>query len=237
MNFEVYCDESHPDVFRSKSPDRARHCVIGSLWLPADERQSLKDAVAALKQQHGLRGEIKWHKVHARHEAFYKALIDLYVEMNAKDKLRFRCIAIEADKVDLVRFHNDDAELGFYKFYYQMLTHWIFDFNEYRIFCDEKTNRAGDRLETLRRVLDRVNISSSVRAVQALPSKEVVLIQFCDLLLGMASSRLNNSVAPGTAKDRVIRHLEARLKMNPLRPTAKGCTCFNIFKINLNGGW
>ena len=35
MKFEIYCDESHPDVFRSKSPARAKYLLIGGLWLPS----------------------------------------------------------------------------------------------------------------------------------------------------------------------------------------------------------
>lgn len=237
MQFEVYCDESHPDVFWSQSENRARYCMIGSLWLPAEQRQPLKDAISGLKREHGFQKEIKWHKAQERFELFYKALIDLYLDFNGQDLLRFRCIAIEADKVNLVRFHESDAELGFYKFYYQMLVHWILDFNEYRIFCDEKTNRVGDRLKTLRRVLDYANISSNVTAVQALPSTYVALLQFTDFLLGMASSRLNDSVRDGSAKDKIIRHLEERLGRSSLRPTPKGNTRFNIFKINLSGGW
>jgi len=237
MNYEVYCDESHPDVFWSKSAGRARYCLIGSLWLPAEQRQSLKDAVKRLRAEYSLKCEIKWHKVCSRLESFYNALIDIYLDFNKRDLLRFRCIAIEADKVDLVRFHDSDAELGFYKFYYQMLAHWILDFNEYRIFCDEKTNRAGNRLKTLRLALDRANITSSVVSIQAVPSTEVALLQFTDSLLGMVSSRMNQSVAEGSAKDRIIRHLEQGLNVDMLKPTPKGNTQFNIFKIDLRGGW
>jgi hypothetical protein len=76
-----------------------------------------------------------------------------------------------------------------------------------------------------------------VLAVQALPSKEVVLIQLADFLLGMASSRLNETVAPGSCKDLIIQNLEQGLKINRLGPTWKSERKFNIFKINLQGGW
>lgn len=237
MKYEVYCDESNPDAFTSQSDTRAQYCVIGSLWLPADQRIQIKQSINALKQKYDFKPEIKWHKVHARYETFYHALTDLYLELSKQDQIRFRAIAVEAEKVNLVRFHENDAELGFYKFYYQMLVHWILDFNEYRVYCDEKTNRIKNRLATLRLVLDRTNISSSVLSVQALPSHEVVLIQFCDFLLGMASARLNESVVKDCVKDRVIRRLEEGLEVNRLAPTSKDYTRFNIFKINLAGGW
>lgn len=235
MKFDIYCDESHPDVFWSKAESRARFLLIGGLWLPTEERAAIKQAVSELKNEHGFHQEIKWHKVHGGKQEFYRALIDLFLRYELA--LRFRCIAVEGDKVDMVLFHQDDQELGFYKFYYQMVKHWLDDFNEYRLFCDEKTNRVGDRLETLRRTLDCANLTSNVLSVQALPSHEVVLIQLADFLLGMASSRLNESVAPGSSKDRLIQHLEQGLDVNRLGPTRKSERKFNIFKINLQGGW
>lgn len=235
MKFDIYCDESHPDVFWSKTASRARFLLIGSLWLPTEERVGIKQAIQELRNTHQFRQEIKWHKVHSGKQEFYEALIDLFIRFELR--LRFRCIAVEGDKVDMVRFHQNDQELGFYKFYYQMLKHWLDDFNEYRIYCDEKTNRVGDRLETLRRTLDCANLTSSVLSVQALPSQEVVLIQLADFLLGMAASRLNETISPGSAKDRLIERLERGLGVNRLAPTWKSERKFNIFKINLQGGW
>lgn len=234
MRFEVYCDESQTDVFWSRSPNRARFLLIGSLWLPADLRTEVKEAIAALKSEHAFPREVKWHNVSSGREDFYKALIDLFLRF--EDALRFRCIAVEGDKVDMARSHESDEELGFYKFYYHLLKNWIEDFSEYRIFCDEKTNRAGGRLQTLRRCLDCSNLSSSVELVQALPSHEVALLQLADFLLGMASARLNGAVREGGAKDRVIRHLERRLGRR-LAPTARTERKFNVFQIRLNGEW
>jgi hypothetical protein len=235
LKFDIYCDESHPDVFWSKSESRARFLLIGGLWLPTEERATIKASIRQLRNQYAFHEEIKWHKVHGGRRQFYNALIDLFIAYELR--LRFRCIAVEGDKVDMVRFHQNDEELGFYKFYYQMVKHWLDDFNEYRVFCDEKTNRAGDRLETLHRTLDCANLTSNVLSVQALPSHEVDLIQLADFLLGMASSRLNETVAPGSSKDLLIRRLEQALHLNRLGPTRKSEPKFNIFKINLQGGW
>lgn len=235
MKYEIYCDESHPDVFWSASNMRGKYLLIGGMWLPADRRKEIERRIKRIRKKYSFPHEIKWHKVHTDTEAFYKELVDLFFEYG--DLLRFRCIAVDAEKVDLVRFHNSDAELGFYKFYYQMIVHWILDFNEYRIFCDEKTNRAGDRLGTLKKVLNYANISSKVISVQALPSKEAAIIQFVDILLGIASSRMNNSIAGGSAKERIIQYLEKKLGVTRLGPTKKYEQKFNIFKINLWGGW
>ncbi len=209
MKFDVYCDESHPDAFTSQSASKARYLLIGSLWLPTDLRKTLKKQIKSLRQEYSFSQEIKWHKVHRRYEEFYKGLINLF--MGQGDLLRFRCIVIDSTKVDMVRFHHNDQELSFYKFYYQVLHQWIFAFNEYSIFCDEKTNREGCRLKTLHQVLCNANLSSEIKNLQALPSKEVELIQLVDFLLGMVSSRLNETITPDSFKNELIGHLEQRL--------------------------
>jgi len=235
MKFDVYCDESHPDAFTSQSVNKARYLLIGSLWLPADLRATLKKQIQSLRDEQHFFKEIKWHKVHRRYDDFYKGLINIFLGQG--DLLRFRCIAVDSTKVDMVRFHHNDKELGFYKFYYQVLHQWILPFNEYKIFCDEKTNREGGRLKTLHQVLCNANLSSDIQSVQALPSKELDLIQMVDFFLGIASSRLNETIGPESFKNELICYLEQRLGLTKLAPTPRRENKFNIFKIELQGGW
>ncbi len=232
MQFEVYCDEVFPDLFTSESP-KARYLMIGSLWIPADRREDLKSKIKALRERHNAWGEIKWSKVSPSKLAFYIDLIELFFGYG--DNLRFRCIAVDREQVNLA-LHAGDHELGFYKFYYQVLHHWILDFNSYSIFCDTKSNREKDRLHELGRVLGNANLSASIGCVQALPSKQVVLIQMADLLLGAASSRMNATLRQGSAKEKLAVALEDRLGHN-LQPTFRNARKFNIFRINLRGGW
>ncbi len=235
MRFEVYCDESQPDVFWTKARRKAKYLLIGGVWVPARGRQKLKADINRLKARHEFPGEVKWHKVHEGRKAFYKELVDLFI--GAGEDVRSRCIAVEAAKVNLLKFHQNDAELGFYKFYYQMLKHWMQDFNEYVVFCDEKTNRAKDRLKVLQRTLSCATLTSKVVSVQALPSREVVLLQLADFLLGIVSTRLNESAKPGSFKDRLAVYLERRLGRRRLGPTYLSEPKFNIFRIDLKGGW
>jgi len=233
MKFEIYCDESRPDLFASKKPT-AKYMVIGSLWLQADDRDEFKAAIHALRDKHRVGGEFKWRKISPSRLEFYRDLLSWFVDMG--DRLRFRCIAVEHDKVNLLHYHNNDQELGFYKFYYQMLHHWILDFNDYAVFCDWKENRDGRRLHVLRRCLDATNLSSSVLNVQATRSSESVLIQLADVLIGAASARLNNILQPGSAKADVVGLLERCLKQR-IAATSKNARKFNVFVIDLQGGW
>lgn len=233
MRFDVYCDESHPDLFASTHPP-AKYIVIGSLWLPTESRGALKTAIHSLRNKHKIGGEFKWQKVSPSRLAFYRELVQWFVSMG--DVLRFRCIAVEQQKVNMLKFHENDQELGFYKFYYQLLHQWIFDFNEYFIFCDHKQNRTKTRLEDLRRCLTYTNLSSVISTVQSLRSEESVLIQLTDVLTGLASAKLNRQPDPQTAKGQVIQAVENSLG-HPIRPTSRTYHKFNVFLIDLRGGW
>jgi len=233
MKFEVYCDESRPDLLSSQKP-QARYMVIGSLWLKTEDRERFKSAIHQLRNTHKVGGEFKWQKVSPSRIEFYRELANWFYEQG--EALRFRCIAVEREKVDLVRYHENDQELGFYKFYYQMLHHWIMDFNEYAVFCDFKSNRKRDRLRVLQRCLDLSSLSSRVSNVQAIRSDESVLLQLTDVLTGVASARLNDSLAVDSAKSQVVTHLEQHLGRQ-IRHTLKSEEKFNVFVIDLEGGW
>ena len=118
MKIDVYCDEAYPDLFSSKKP-KARYMVIGSLWLRTEDRISYKNAIHHLRDQYNVGGEFKWTRLSPSRVEFYEALIGWFHEQG--ENLRFRCIVIDHSQVNLVRFHDSDQELGFYKFYYQLL--------------------------------------------------------------------------------------------------------------------
>jgi len=233
MNFDVYCDENFPDLFTSEHP-LARYMMIGSVWIPVELRREVKTKVADIREAHNTWGEIKWTKVIPQKWNFYSELIKLFFSYGTE--MRFRCIAIDRVAYYADR-NNGDNELGFYKFYYQMLHHWIFDHNNYTIFCDTKLNRDKNRLKVLQRCLAYANINSTIARVQSLPSKELVLMQLCDLLLGAASSRLNNTLTSGSTKEALVHLIERQLDIHQIAPTAMSEQKFNIFQINLKGGW
>ena len=233
MKFEVYCDESHPDLLCSKKPT-SQYMVIGGLWLPAEDRVRLKKDIHALRDKHRIGGEFKWQKVSPSRLNFYRDLADWFVSKG--DQIRFRCIAVEHEKIDMLQFHDGDQELGFYKFYYQMLHHWILDFNEYSVFCDYKSNRIRTRLHELANCLGRANLSSEIVNVQAIRSRESVLMQTADVLTGIAAARLNNNLRAGSAKWELVTHLEQGLG-RAIQETCRDEQKFNVFVIDLAGGW
>lgn len=233
MNFEVYCDESRPDLLASRKPN-AKFMVIGSLWLASDDRDEFKRGIHELRNRHKMGREFKWQKVSRSRRPFYDELVDWFCSLG--DRLRFRCIAVRHSQVNLMHYHEGDQELGFYKFYYQMLHHWILDFNEYAVFCDWKSNRDPRRLDALKRCLRVANLSANVINVQATRSDESVFLQLVDVLTGAAAARLNRSLKDGGAKASIATHLEQRLGRT-IGHTVKSEQKFNVFVIDLGGGW
>ena len=233
MDFDVYCDESHPDLLISQKSN-ARFIVIGSLWLKQETRKTFKKEINEFKKQYFVGGEIKWGKVSPSRFEFYKQLISWFFDKG--HNLRFRAIVIDREKVNLLTYHDNDQELGFYKFYYQLLHHWITDFNCYHIFCDFKVNRKKDRLHTLKQCLGNSNLSSTVPFVQAVRASESVLIQMADLLTGLVSAKYNHSCLSQSPKGLLIQKCEDYLK-KPISATGAQENKFNVFEINLKGGW
>jgi len=230
MDFEVYCDESGLEALSNKKAHS--YFAIGSLWLPAANREELKSSIATIKEKHGVNGELKWNKVSPAYLQLYLEIINFF--FNAP-YLRYRVIIIEAEKADTLTFHNGDVELSFYKFYYHLLHHWLFDNNRYNIFVDLKVNRNKGRLKELQKLLNEANRTSNVTQVQGLPSEQSLGIQLADVLTGLVSAKFNHIISSSAKKD-LLNEIE-RLLQTPIAPTPKWEEKFNIFKIDMEGGW
>ncbi len=229
MDFEIYCDESRQELFHSPVPG-GQYVLIGGIWIKAGERPAHKQAIKALRARHRLHGEFKWNRVSPSRAEFYKDLVGLFFSR----EIRFRTLVLRADELDVVRFHEADNELMFYKFYYQLLHHWILDFNRYRIFVDTKTNRVRNRLKTLQRCLSNANISSVVD-VQALPSHQIDLIQLADVMIGAVSYKFHKGGSSKARQD-VVAEIERHLQ-SEIGPTSRAQEKFNVFRFRPGGGW
>jgi len=231
MDFEVYCDESGLEALTRK--DAHLFTGIGGIWIPSQYRTALKEGIGAIKDKYSIKGELKWQKFSPAYYDLYKEIIDFFF---ASDFIRFRVVLIEAAKVDHIKFNNEDAELGFYKFYYQLLHHWIFDFNEYNIFLDLKVNRNKGRLQELLKVLDNANLTSGIKQVQGLPSEQSLGIQLADVLTGLVVAKFNREIT-STAKLALIHYVEENYLNKQIAATPKWEEKLNVFCINLKGGW
>ncbi len=233
MEIDVYCDESHPDLFASRDSVFS-YLVIGGIWAARDNRSRFKAELHELRDKHHYGGEFKWQKASGSKVEFYLDLVEWFFAQG--DELRYRCVVVDKRRVDLARYHDGDQELGFYKFYYQLLKHWIRPGNAYQVFVDFKTNRRRDRLWDLRQCIEHACVESTIPLVQAVRSEESVLIQMADFLTGAVSASLNESVEGSASKWRLITEIEAKIG-GGIRATGQWEKKFNVFVIQPHGGW
>lgn len=225
MNYEVYCDESGIEALFDKNAHK--YTVIGGIWIPKEYRDQLKKDLNEIKHRFNVWGEIKWNKISPAYLDLYKEVISLFLK---SPKIRFRAIIINSANVNHDKYNNGCGELGFYKFYYELIYHWLNPNNVYDIFVDYKVNGYKYRINELEKIL---RYSNNVNRVQALPSHESVAIQLADILTGSVASKFNEETV-SQAKLEVRDCIE---QYKPIKPTSKGENKFNIFDIHLRKGW
>ena len=169
MKYEIYSDESCIEAIYDKQAHQ--YTAIGGIWIPAEYRRSLKNDITAIKDKYSVMGELKWNKVSPKYLELYKEVINLFFNSYS---IRFRAIVIDASKIDNERFNKSSGELGFYKFYYQLIQHWLYDNNEYAIFLDHKINAYKSRVHELGKILN-YSTNATITNVQALPSGESLI--------------------------------------------------------------
>lgn len=232
MEIEIYCDESRQELFTTSKESTDRYMVIGSIWIPKDNRSSLKNKIKQVRAKYNIsRGEIKWQYVAPSKLDFYKEVVKKFFEEG--DSVRFRCIVVDTKQVDLATYHDSDAELGFYKFYYELLHQWIRGNDKYFIYTDIKTTRKKNRLKELHRILNRASLFADIVSVQAIPSKESVFIQLADLLIGAVGYSCH-SYSKSSAKNEIVKLIADEIKRSPCEGTVRDEKKFNVFKIQLD---
>lgn len=225
VEYVVYCDES-----RHNGATDHRYMAIGGLWVPKGRRLEISRGLRDLCRKRGLNGEIKWSKVSTARLEDYKTLVDYFFSTQA---LQYRVIVVDQSKVDSEKFHGGDAELGFYKFYYQMLKSWIHQGNEYVILLDFKRNKNGNRYSDLRRILGRrARVAGAViRELTVIDSGQSPLAQLCDLLTGSVAASCCSDIR--SAKASLAGHIASLAGLPDLRAASisPSFNKFNIFRI------
>ncbi|WP_297995112.1 DUF3800 domain-containing protein [uncultured Clostridium sp.] len=236
MKYDIYCDESRQDLLVNKKiiSKNNKYVCIGGILVSRSKRNELKRKIKKLKEKHNVFGELKWGTVSENKIQFYKEIVDLFFEFN--DEVLFRTVVINSADVDNKMFNNNDAELGYYKFYYQLIYNWIELTGDsqsiYYIYTDFKTNKVNNRLEVMKNLLNMVCISS-IKLIQAINSKESEILQMQNILMGAVGYKYNfGKDGKSKAKMAIVKHIEGYLG-HSIRETKKNERKFNIFNIRL----
>ena len=211
----IYCDES--------SYTWQRYFVLGAIWHTADYNQ-VEQALFTTRERHHLIDEIKWVKAPRQKRGFFKAyqaLIDTFIE----HPIYFKALIIDTHKNPLKhpKYSLGDAELGYYKYYYQLLYSGLIQKNQlvnYLVKVDHRPNykkgRIGDLQDCINRSAERDGFPdmafglSNCCIVEECNSKNEQCIQLADLLTGMVAARWNKSTT-NEARLALIDYLNTRL--------------------------
>lgn len=230
MKVDIYCDESRLEFLESQEDG---FMVIGSLWLLREQRDEFKQKIKQLKIKHNFTVEIKWTKISYKMLNFYKELIDIFA--NYEDFHFFKAIVVDTSKINF-EYHQNNSDIGFYKFYYQVLVHKMNTAsknNDYYVYVDDKTNKVYKPLPLLKQVLNNAIYTGNVKLIEPQNSFENSFIQYVDVLIGLVSYGYNIVEKKG-AKNELYEYACDKLKIHLNKNTVKNKKPFNIFEIDLD---
>lgn len=164
---------------------------------------------------------------------FYKELVDIFVDL--EEFHFFKAIVVDTDKINF-EYHQNNSDIGFYKFYYQVLVHKMnsaSNFHNYYVYVDDKTNKVYKPLPLLKEVLNNAIYNGNVKLIEPRDSYENIFIQYADVLIGLVSYGFNTKQMHG-AKKELYEYASHRLGMALNKATSKDKKPFNIFKIQLD---
>lgn len=203
--YNIYCDESRVE---NRDSDRM---AIGALIIPREKKKELARRVRQIFEKHAFRGELKWAKTSDRFTGFYRDILDYF--LSCVD-MQYRCIVVDKSKLDYSAYHNDDAELAFFKFYYLMLRQRLSNFKRYYVILDKKPTRDKNRARALHSYLKSYTLlyrkSSTIVHLQAYPSHENILLQIVDYITGLVAHAVNTSERD-SVKLEIVQYLKGKL--------------------------
>lgn len=211
--YNVYLDEScHLEH------DQSQIMVLGTLYCLADKTQEIADRIRDIRESHGLSPnfEIKWTKVSSSKVAFYRSLVDYFLD---DDDLQFRAMVI-TDKSALKEY-DPEHDNCYYSVCYSLLDSIIDPEQRYCIYLDMKDTRSEQKrlhLESILRDKTRDGNGRVIRRVQQIRSHESVLMQLADLLIGIVSYA-NRNLSGNEGKMALIERVRERTQLSLTRST------------------
>jgi hypothetical protein len=227
-DFNIYCDES-----RHTSDPSQPYMVIGAIKCPREEKISLVSRIHHLQAKHNAQGEIGWKRVSPNRINFYHELIDLFAN---SQNVTFRCLVADRRNLDHEKFNDGDAELGFYKLYYQMLVHWLESGHNYHIYLDWQQNKAQHRFHELNAVLkNKLSGTSRIACLEPVTSSTLPLLGLADVMIGAVGYAWNN-LSTSEAKVGIGSHIAKAGGLPSLaKGTSKSEKKLNIFYFDGGG--
>lgn len=187
---EIYADESNTSTYQ--------YMILGGVVINSDSLELIKSRFLGIRAKHGLKREMKWTRVHKSHYAAYHDYVDAFLELLEGNRLHFHAVIIDRHRIDNRLYNDGNKELGFAKFYYQLILKFGRQYGGIENICIyPDQGKLSTRPDTFLRILNaglakRWGITRSpFKSVQPLVSGEHDLLQLNDIILGAICHRKN----------------------------------------------
>ena len=176
----------------------------------------------------------------------YCKLMDISSELIQSNTMHFKSLIIDSQKFNHTRFSAGDVEKTFYKLMYQLIIHKFGSYFEENskaiVHFDQRSSsyKLGDLLPILNAGIRKKYqlVSSPIRSLDPLDSKESDLIQIADILMGAIGFEKNGyHMRPNASphKAHLARHISRRMHLPDLcHPTSWGRKDFEIWHFRFN---
>lgn len=209
--YNIYCDESRVENVESNK------MTIGAFFIPRQKKKKIVRDIKAIFKDFDFAYELKWSKTGEQYFDFYKKIIDYFID---NQNMQFRVIVVDKSKVAYEKYHNNDKELAFFKFYYLMLKPRLLDNSSYYIYLDKKPTRDKNIARALHSFLDSYILlhknNCGIKHFQAYSSDKNTLIQIADFFTGLFGYACNEDIDNNVAKSKLIKYFMVKAKIKNL---------------------
>jgi len=235
MKLLMFCDES-----RHIEKGKDRFMVIGGTYCLSNSKDKILGSIKALKREFDVYGELKWRNVSPSKLDFYKNIVRYFFN---EPNLSFRCIVVDKAQLDHSAYDKSNQDSFFYKMYYFLLKKVIEqsceerrDISDYYFYLDYKDTLGSTKTRILESIIYNKfrNIYPNISIkFQILHSKDSLLIQLTDLLIGAVGYQYNSHKG-SEAKNQACKEISNYLRSPDLvfkSPYSE--RKFDIFRIDL----
>jgi hypothetical protein len=181
--------------------------LLGCVSVAYNQLKRHAERINAIKNKYNFYSEIKWAGVSSSQYQFYKEIIEYFFDTD----IRFRAVVVDKTQIKNDKF-GQDFNTFYYKMYYQLLIHKKNSEYAYNVYLDVKDTLSANKVNKLKEIL---NTKYGVfRNVQNIHSKESLMMQLTDFLMGAVSYELNNDEKKVIAKRNIIEKIKQQSKQS-----------------------
>jgi len=226
---------------------RDRYMLIGGLSCSTYAAQGFSDRFHAVQLRNPYpQDSLQWKNIIEGKLGKYKAAVDLFLELNAAQKLDFTCLIAERKLIDHARFSAGDGELSFQKMAYLAFMAILRKYGQPEVFRAFHGQRTSKFL--LQEFMGIFNSGATkdftirgfyrpMRQMEYMKVENSPLHQMADLVLGATSWHWNRAKrgAPETPKGQMAKYIESACPLSRLdKPSPKtGVPHFHVWEIDL----